>query len=309
MKVIKRPINMLISYYYFSKANVGKMIDEIFDEKPYVFADSGAYSAWAKGENIDVRGYAEWLHRWKDWFHVYANLDVKASMKEGLENQSYLESEGLEPIPVYHTGEPWSVFVDMCKEYDYIGLGGIAGHHNTTSPEMLRWFVKCFKMAREHNVKLHGFGITKWRILKTFPWHSVDSTSWGSGFRFGSVPLFDHRRGNLITLPLGEPKGVYKWANLIRDYGFEPEQIADRTKNTRLVNATMGALSFMNAEQYLWKYWSSDNRNPKVFLADSASSFANFDYAQQGLRIYLAESKTDMGDLSLVKEGLDDYSG
>lgn len=32
--------------------------------------------------------------------------------------------------------------------------------------------------ARNHNVKVHGLGFTKTRILPQFPFYSVDSASW-----------------------------------------------------------------------------------------------------------------------------------
>src|SRR5262245_30767441 len=41
-----------------------------------LFLDSGAYSAWKKGETIDVRDYIKFVREAEPCLTVYANLDV-----------------------------------------------------------------------------------------------------------------------------------------------------------------------------------------------------------------------------------------
>ena len=97
----------LISYYYFKTRKVEELAARW--QPLQLFADSGAFSAWSLGGQIDVHEYADWLHKYKHLFAVYANLDVKGDIDASLRNQQILEEKGLHPLPVFHRYEPWSV--------------------------------------------------------------------------------------------------------------------------------------------------------------------------------------------------------
>jgi len=204
---------LLVSYFYFADEGALDFLDG-FDDVD-VFADSGAFSAFNTGKPLDVAQYADWLLEHKRRFAVYANLDVKGDLDASLRNQAYLERQGLRPIPVFHAGEPWSVFNDMMKDYGYIALGGVAGAL-ATSEAIFKWLIKCFKLARDNDVVFHGFGMTTWLWLKSLPWYSVDSSSWGAGFRYGNVRMFDPVKAKFIGVRLGNAKQNGASAGLIR---------------------------------------------------------------------------------------------
>ena len=114
----------------------------------------------------------------------------------------------------------------------------------------MRWVTKCFQMAGKRAV-FHGFGLTGWKPMSSFPWYSVDSSSWGKGFRFGKVPLFDEHKGRFIEIQLGDAKQWAKQANLVKSHGFDWRDFADRSRNERAKICAISALAYLRAEKYL----------------------------------------------------------
>jgi hypothetical protein len=177
---------------------------------------------------------------------------VIGSTEGTAQNQAILEQEhGLAPLPVFHVGEPWDVLEGLIDRYPYIALGGMVPHLRYTQ-RLMPWLVGCFKRAAGRAV-FHGLGATNWTILKAFPWYSVDSSSWGQGFRYGQVPLFDAAHGRFVEAHLGDPKSCYAHATLFRQLGFDPADFADRARNDRAKICAVSALSYMHAEAWLRK--------------------------------------------------------
>jgi len=77
----------------------------------------------------------------------------------------------------------------MCKEYDYIAIGGIVTQEIKRTEYDV--FIPLLKIAKKNNAKVHGLGFTNLKGMEKYKFHSVDSTSWLSGNKFGSVYLFN----------------------------------------------------------------------------------------------------------------------
>lgn len=293
-------LRILISYWYFRDKDLDKLFAKSFPGGPYpqVFADSGAFSAYNFGEKIDPSAYADWLHRYKHLFTTYANLDVKGDVDAGLRNLHYLEDRGLEPLPVFHASEPWGVLADLIQDYRYIALGGVAGGSARGDP-LMRWLIKAFRMGEGKSV-FHGFGMTQWSLITSFKWYSVDSSSWGQGFRFGAVPIFDERSGKFIKLKLGDRKAWQKNAALVRSYGYDPYEFAERSLNVRAHMAGLAALSYMKAEEWLKARWGS------VTIPGPATPGGEGQKDQpDGMNFYLVD--TGLKDVASAHEGLKMY--
>ena len=158
------------------------------------FLDSGAYSAWSRGAEIDLDEYIEFIRANIEWIDVYANLDClagkpgslpspgerEAAAQKGWENFLYMRAAGLDPIPVFHFGEGHE-WLEKILDYGstYIGLGGLVG-----IPSGLRreWLDGVFDRITDDTgmplVKTHGFGMTAVDLIFRYPWYSVDSTTW-----------------------------------------------------------------------------------------------------------------------------------
>jgi hypothetical protein len=246
---------LLLSYWYFKGADLQALLGQSFGETlPDLFSDSGAFSAYTKNEVIDPNQYAEWLFKWGHLFTVYANLDVKGDWRAGMKNLAILEAKGLHPLPVFHGGEPFDLLSELVTQYPYIALGGLSGQTASGSPEMMRFIIRCFQIAQGKSV-FHGFGMTNVKVMRLFPWYSCDSTSWISASRFGIPLVLDERSGRLIQMQLGDRRRCYSQATILREWGFDPEDYADRRRNSTIKNITIGLYSSLKTEAWMRKLW------------------------------------------------------
>jgi hypothetical protein len=243
-------LRILLSYWYYRDIDVDALLSTHFLEPyPEIFADSGAFSAQTQRVQIPLDAYMLWIRRWEHRFTTYANLDVIGHWQATAAHQATMEAADLAPLPVFHVGEPWPVLEGLLERYRYIALGGLVPHLRYTD-RVMPWLIKAFRLAKDRAV-YHGFGVTNWEILKALPWYSVDSSSWGAGFRYGQVPLFDRQRGRFVTVSLRNYRDCYRAAVLIRALGFDPEDFADHARYDRAKVSALSALSFLAAEAWL----------------------------------------------------------
>ena len=97
---------------------------------------------------------------------------------------------GKQTIPVWHKSRGVEYFKRMCHEYDYIAIGGIVTKEIPRN--QFHIFSPLLKYAHEHGCKVHGLGLTNFDALKRYRFDSVDSTSWKSGGRFGTLYKFEN---------------------------------------------------------------------------------------------------------------------
>jgi len=241
---------ILLSYWYYKDSDLDTLLPKTFPHGiPPIFADSGAFSAMTQGGSISLKAYATWLQRYRHHFTVMANLDVIRHPVLTWEHQQRLENDyGLSPLPVFHVATPWEWLEHYVERYSYIALG-VAGHPYKS---YMGWLVQCFKRAK-HQAVFHGFGITAWQPWRAFPWYSVDSSAWGQGFRYGSIPFFLPQQGRFIKLHLGDRAGIYAHAGALRDQGIDPVWLVERTA-TRAQICGWSALAYLRATQFLRAY-------------------------------------------------------
>lgn len=175
-------------------------------ELPEAFEFLDAYVAF-------VKGHQEGLDH-------YANVDAIGNPEITYRNQLYLEARGLAPVPVVHFGTDvkWlKLYVE--RGHDYIALGGLVGKTGRKSSRL--WIDKCFDCVCDSDglplIKLHGFGVTSFSLMRLYPWYSVDSTSWIRSASFGNVYLpkrlggeWDFTRNPWIITVSDESKGPRK---------------------------------------------------------------------------------------------------
>jgi len=247
-------LRILLSYWYYKDTDLNVLFEKYFTPPyPDVFVDSGGFSAMTQGVEIDIKQYANWVNRYSHLISAYANLDNIKSAEETLSNQKRLEDYGLNPIPVFHVAEDWERLEYYIEQYPYIALGGMVPYMRYKN-KIMPWIIKAFKLAGDKSV-FHGFGATSWAVIRDLPWYSVDSSSWGAGFRFGQVPLFDASKGRFFSIKLGSRAECGRYAHLIREAGFDPADFWDRERNDRKKICAISALSYIRAEHWLRERW------------------------------------------------------
>jgi len=281
-----QPLKVLCSYAYFRTPKFGEFLDEMHAGPVMIFGDSGAHSARTLGITLTLDGYAQWAHQWDQRLALYANLDVIGAPEATWTNQRALEDQhGLTPIPVFHTGEPWSYLERYIDEgYTYIALGKLLG--NPLS-ELLPWLDTAFRIANGRAV-FHGFGMTTWDVIRRLPFYSVDSSTWSQPYRFGSVMLFDDHRGQWVRFPLRDRQAVLRHRDLIRAHHADPRAFASHATYDRTAATVTAAIAWRRAERYLRA------RHGPVDLPPSPRNpiTRHGGQAAPGLHLYLAESCT-----------------
>lgn len=142
-----------------------------------IMLDSGAFSAWNAGKQIDINKYIDFIK--DNNIDIYFNLDVIGDVEGTKANQRIMEQAGLNPIPVFHYGEPLE-YLDWLVDqgYTYIGLGGTVGKSVKQRQE---FFDEVF--ARHPHIDYHALGVTAKTLVENYNWYSCDSTTWLSPFK------------------------------------------------------------------------------------------------------------------------------
>lgn len=192
----------LTSFHYYSRKAFNTICRLSKRDPEYkIFLDSGAYSAFTQGAEIDLDAYIVFIKKYERFLSIYANLDVIGDEHATLQNQQKMEEAGLSPIPTYHQGEPLSVLREFVKNYEYIALGGMVGLSPVTAKLHLD---KCFDIICDNHgnpkTKVHGFGITSYSLLMRYPWYSTDSTAWILTAGMGSIMMANN--GDYSKAPL-----------------------------------------------------------------------------------------------------------
>lgn len=151
-----------------------------------VFLDSGAYSAYTKGVDVDIRAYCEYVHRNEDIIETVDGA-LCASVLDGIgdplktyQNQLLMESYGVRPLPCFHYGEDERYLQWYMARYDYITIGGMVP---ISTPQLIHWLDRLWEeylcdRSGNPKVRVHGFGLTSLPLMKRYPWYSVDSSTW-----------------------------------------------------------------------------------------------------------------------------------
>ena len=169
-------------------------------KKISLFLDSGAFSAWSKGAEINIQEYISFIKMNKKYIDYYSVLDSIGDPELTLKNQRIMEKAGLTPLPCFHYGEDLKYLKTYLAKYEYICLGGMVP---ISTSNLETWLGDLFSNyicddKGIPKVKIHGFGMTSLDLMLKYPWYSVDSTSWVMTGRFGSVMVPRFRNGKYV---------------------------------------------------------------------------------------------------------------
>jgi hypothetical protein len=177
-KAARRNVKHLLeSYHYINRQG---SVDKIRRDKTKVFLDSGAFSAFSLGVEIDLAAYCDYCLRNQDIIEVVSVLDGIGDPLKTWQNQQAMEARGVRPLPCFHYGEDEEYLKWYLANYDHITLGGMVP---ISKPQLIHWLDRMWtqyltKPDGTARVKVHGFGLTQVPLIERYPWYSVDSSSW-----------------------------------------------------------------------------------------------------------------------------------
>ena len=156
--------------------------------------DSGAFTFMnSNKEKIDfnqyLKDYINFINKYDIKYFFELDIDSIVGYEKVKEMRKVLEEgTGKKCIPVWHKSRGLEEWRKLTKEYDYIGLGGLA--IKEIKPKEYKYLIPLLDIAKENGCKVHGLGFTNLRKLRKYHFYSVDSTSWLSGAKFGSLYMF-----------------------------------------------------------------------------------------------------------------------
>jgi hypothetical protein len=160
----------------------------------FVF-DNGAFSAWTRGEVLDVPGYVAWCQEWRrhpgfEWALIPDVIDGDEAENDAMLADWPREVPG---VPVWHLHESVDRLVRLGHEWPTVALGSSG---QWRSPGTEAWWGRIAEamnaLCDEHGrppCKLHGLRMLDPAIFTGLPLASADSTNAvvnaGSLDRFG----------------------------------------------------------------------------------------------------------------------------
>jgi len=157
--------------------------------------DSGAFTFMNKNNgNVNwddyIIKYANFINQFDVKYFFELDIDVIVGIKEVERLRAKLELlTNKKSIPVWHKSRGLEYWKQMCKDYEFVAIGGIVTQEIKRTEYDV--FYDLLKIAKQNNTKVHGLGFTNLQGLEKYKFYSVDSTSWLSGNRFGAVYWFD----------------------------------------------------------------------------------------------------------------------
>jgi len=188
------------------KGKTGRNLD-----KPPVRWSQGDFSYYDLKKGSEFRrycdNYASFMKRMRDLDKgiLCANVDAISNPQLTWEIQRYFEEEhGVTPVPIIHYGTEMKwvdrYLGDTGSRYDLLGVGGLG--QGVSRHEYFGWadaFFSHICPASNHRlpvIKTHGFAMTSWELVCTYPWWSIDSATWVKLSAYGwlYVPRWSHER-------------------------------------------------------------------------------------------------------------------
>ena len=192
----------LESYHYISNQE-RKRVTEYKD----FILDSGAFTYLNGADgNINwdkyVENYAAFINKYSVKNFIELDIDPIVGIKEVERLRSKLEQlTDKKSIPVWHKSRGKDYWLKMVREYNYVAIGGIVTRE--IKPSEYKYFHWLLAEAKKQNCKVHGLGFTNLKGLEEYDFYSVDSTSWLSGNRFGSIYKFNGKTLLKFDKPVG----------------------------------------------------------------------------------------------------------
>lgn len=196
--------HILESYHYVYRKSA---VERIRGDGTRVFLDSGAFSAFTMGVDVDMPAYCRYIQENED---IIEHVDgvVCASVLDGIgdplktyQNQLAMEKLGVRPLPCFHYGEDERYLEYYMANYPYITLGGMVP---ISTPQLYHWLDRLWDKyltdgSGRPRLKVHGFGLTTMPLVERYPWYSVDSSSWVQVARNGGMMMYPEGRVIMVS--------------------------------------------------------------------------------------------------------------
>jgi len=191
-------VNVLASYEYLRGKGIRTTFaDNVFQDhkngKINLMVDSGAFSVFQNNkERIKIEDYNAFLKSYHEECNKYVMLDVIGDQKETELNFKRMVKNNLRPM-----------FVATMKDKDLNLLSSsmevnrdicVAGGFTSKGNWLKKRFQDIYKKTN-NQAQIHGLAYVNFKDIFRLPLKSVDSSSWTSGKRYGTLSYFIEGHG------------------------------------------------------------------------------------------------------------------
>lgn len=166
--------------------------------------DSGAFTFMNKSKKssgLTDDALSEYIEKYIGFINKYdikhffeMDIDCVIGYDRVKEIRNYIEKKtNKKVIPVWHITRGVDDFHEMCKNYDYVAIGGIASKEIKPSNHHLLY--ELCDVAHSYGCKVHGLGYLPLKVLnnRNCPFDTVDGTSWQGHIRSYYYRLIDDK--------------------------------------------------------------------------------------------------------------------
>ena len=185
--------------------------------------------------------------------------------KESLKNYKIMLKNKLNPIPVFHDGEDFSILDYYINHSEYIGLGAVAYKSNK---ERILFFNSVFQKYKD--IKFHGFGVFGIELFEQFPFYSIDSTTPAKHAIGGD---FYHPKFGWINMNMSQNKRMCSWRtnegiDIVSDYveekGFTFDELCQFDQASAIKRFVLSVIYF-NGKYENNKFKSKEKKSLSLF--------------------------------------------
>lgn len=287
--------NKLVSFLYPNQLESWSLASQ--GKEGNIIIDSGAFSAWNKGDVVNIDKYISYCHaalcdpKLKEKNIRVVNLDVipgkkgetkklTSSVKQedkklidqaaeaGYENMMFFKENGITPIHVFHQGESMHWLDKMLKETDYIGISPANDVHQS---QKLLWIDKTFSYLEKNNIKVdtHGFAVWSSTIILNYPWTSCDAASWRLVAAYGKIfyPVGGFKNADYFQIPLNVVCSEKTMREDLTPFGKElKELLREDGYDLEEIKKSWALRSEINIRYFLeFEKWANEKKQSMVF--------------------------------------------
>lgn len=248
--------NFFCTYFYEKQTNKSLEHLKKIGHKGTITIDSGAHSFFGiSGKKKEIpdpdvyfKAYTAWAKQWHNHFDYFCELDIQdlIGLPRVKEWRRQINAIGLgkQMITVYHSKDSWQDFVELCEtsESKYIAMEGVRHDHDPIT------YNRFIKYAYERGIKVHGFAFTRAQLLRTYPFYSIDSSSWTTPIRYGVFQKNDGIR--MISIPPDQKKFLQYGAPIWMHNSLRDTQAQKRKLEWQ-------ASEYIKLGKNLTKFWES----------------------------------------------------
>lgn len=170
-----KPSKLVTQYFEYIKLN---NIEYLMDSGAYTYMANPKRSFNLKDH---LKQYCYYINEFDLQNFIELDLDVFMSIEEieNIRRKIYLETHK-QPIIVYHPERGHDYWINMCKENDFVAIGGLVTNESFNNQSRIQELSILCDEAHTYNTRVHGLGFTPLTLLntKTMIFDTVDSTSW-----------------------------------------------------------------------------------------------------------------------------------